>query len=126
MTELTAKQERFCQEYLIDLNATQAAIRAGYSAKTAAEQSSRLLSNVKVSYRVATLQKAASKRTDIDVDYVVNGLRREAEDMEAGSGSSRVSALEKLGKHLGMFTDRLEHSGAVEIKRIERVILQDK
>ena len=44
--ELTAKQQRFCEEYLIDLNATQAAVRAGYSAKTANEQGSRLLTNV--------------------------------------------------------------------------------
>src|SRR5262249_53478937 len=47
--ELTPKQERFVQEYLVDLNATQAAIRAGYSKKTATEQASRLLTNVKVS-----------------------------------------------------------------------------
>ena len=50
---LTPKQERFVEEYLIDLNATQAAIRAGYSAKTAEAQGSRLLSNVNVSALVA-------------------------------------------------------------------------
>ena len=51
---LTEKQKRFAEEYLIDLNATQAAIRAGYSAKTANEQGSRLLANV-------SIQKAISK-----------------------------------------------------------------
>ena len=45
---MTDKQARFCEEYMIDLNATQAAIRAGYSPKTAQEQSARLLSNVMV------------------------------------------------------------------------------
>ena len=48
MAKLTAKQQRFCDEYLIDLNATQAAIRAGYSPKTAAQAAARLLTNVKV------------------------------------------------------------------------------
>ncbi|MNC39968.1 Terminase small subunit [compost metagenome] len=58
---LTAKQQLFVKEYLIDLNATQAAIRAGYSAKTAEQQASRLLSNVKVQ---EAIQKAMSKRAE--------------------------------------------------------------
>ena len=53
MAKISAKQELFVDEYLIDLNATQAAIRAGYSPKTAEQQGSRLLSNVKVKGRVA-------------------------------------------------------------------------
>ncbi|MBA9088732.1 phage terminase small subunit, partial [Fontibacillus solani] len=58
---LTAKQQLFVKEYLVDLNATQAAIRAGYSAKTAEQQASRLLSNVKVQ---DAIQKAMSKRSE--------------------------------------------------------------
>ena len=53
MARLTAKQKRFCDEYLIDLNATQAAIRAGYSARTANEQGARLLANVSVQEYIA-------------------------------------------------------------------------
>ncbi|MCZ3380401.1 terminase small subunit [Rhizobium sp. AG207R] len=63
--ELTAKQRAFVREYLIDLNATQASIRAGYSAKTAAEQSSRLLRNVKVAAAISAAQKLRAQRTDI-------------------------------------------------------------
>ena len=74
MGSLNAKQEAFCREYIIDLNATQAAIRAGYSERTAQEQSSRLLSNVIVSDRVAELMRDRSSRVRIDADYVLNRL----------------------------------------------------
>lgn len=52
---MTDKQARFCEEYMIDLNATQAAIRAGYSPKTANEQAARLLANVSIQNRIAQL-----------------------------------------------------------------------
>ncbi len=71
---MTPKQTRFVQEYLIDLNATQAAIRAGYSAKTATEQGSRLLTNVKVQAAVQEAQAATAERTEVTVDRVVNEL----------------------------------------------------
>ncbi|WP_182342606.1 terminase small subunit [Comamonas koreensis] len=75
---LTPKQQAFVDEYLVDLNATQAAIRAGYSAKTAHEQASRLLANVKVSDAVADAKKARSERTKIDADWVLQRLARDA------------------------------------------------
>lgn len=68
---LTDKQRRFVDEYLVDLNATQAAIRAGYSEKTACEQSSRLLANVKVSAALQDAMKARSERTQITADMVL-------------------------------------------------------
>lgn len=73
---LTPKQERFVEEYLIDLNATQAAIRAGYSKKTAQEQSSRLLSNVMVQDAVSEAKKERSARTQIEADRVVQELAK--------------------------------------------------
>lgn len=75
---LTAKQQRFVAEYLIDLNQTQAAIRAGYSDKTAAEQASRLLTNVKVADAIQAAMKARSERTQIDADWVLKRLARDA------------------------------------------------
>lgn len=72
--ELNPKQERFCEEYLIDLNATQAAIRAGYSAKTAQEQSSRLLSNVMVQRRIQELQDKRSNAVRIDAESILKEL----------------------------------------------------
>ena len=73
---MTDKQERFCEEYMIDLNATQAAIRAGYSPRTAQEQSARLLSNVMVQNRIAQLQAEQSRRTGVTADRVVRELAK--------------------------------------------------
>src|SRR4051812_24136150 len=73
---LTPKQQRFAEEYLLDLNATQAAIRAGYSAKTAEVQGSRLLSYAKVSAAIAEAQDARSARTGITADRVLSELAK--------------------------------------------------
>ncbi len=74
MKQLTPKQELFCREYLKDLNGTQAAIRAGYSEKTANEQASRLLANVNVQKFVAELKTARAEQTGIDAAYVLRRL----------------------------------------------------
>jgi phage terminase small subunit len=73
---LTDKQQRFVQEYLLDLNASAAARRAGYSAKTAQEQGSRLLLNVMVQEAIAEAQDARSKRTEITQDRVLQELAK--------------------------------------------------
>ena len=75
---MTDKQERFCQEYMIDLNATKAAIRAGYSPKTANEQAGRLLVNVSIQNRIAQLQAEQSRRTGISADRVLRELAKVA------------------------------------------------
>ena len=62
--KLTEKQQRFVEEYLIDLNATQAAIRAGYSAKTADQQGSRMLANVKVQQAIVLQWQNAAKEQE--------------------------------------------------------------
>ena len=67
---LTDKQERFCQEYVVDNNGKQAAIRTGYSEKTAEVQASRLLSNAKVLTRIIELQQEISAELKIDASYV--------------------------------------------------------
>lgn len=74
MAKLTDKQELFAREFIVDLNATQAAIRAGYSAKTAQEQSSRLLSNVMVQARVSELKSERAEQIGIDAAYVLKRL----------------------------------------------------
>lgn len=142
---LTPKQQRFCQEYLIDLNATQAAIRTGYSAKTAQEQGSRLLSNVMVSAEIERRQGERSERTMADADEVVkrlagvalfdmrklfrpNGSPKPPHEWDADTAAAvavvdtrerggrrthrvklvdRLKALELLGKHLGLFKERV-------------------
>lgn len=71
IANLAPRQALFVQEYLVDLNATQAAIRAGYSAKTAQEQASRLLSNVMVQAAIGDAMEARVERVQIDQDEVV-------------------------------------------------------
>jgi len=72
--KLTPKQLKFCQEYLIDLNATQAAIRAGYSPKTASEQGTRLLGNVKVQEYIQEKQKNKAVELDITQTMILQEL----------------------------------------------------
>lgn len=76
--KLTPKQAEFCQQYLIDLNGTQAAIRAGYSAHTANEQAARLLAKVSVGSHIRSLMEERSKRTQITQDRVLQELARVA------------------------------------------------
>ncbi|WP_392565818.1 terminase small subunit [Utexia brackfieldae] len=74
MAKLTDKQELFCREYLIDLNATQAAIRAGYSEKTAEQMGYQLLQKTSVQAHIQSLKKNRNKRNQIDADYVLRRL----------------------------------------------------
>ena len=75
-TALTAKQEAFVQQYLLDLNATQAAIRAGYSAKTAESQGSTLLRNPKVALAVQEARQRTSERLELTRDDVIRQYQR--------------------------------------------------
>ena len=71
---LTGPRWLFCQEYILDENGKQAAIRAGFSAKTAAAASSRLLTNVKVQRAIADLRAARNDRFEFDADHVLQEL----------------------------------------------------
>ncbi len=94
---LSERRERFVQEFLVDLNATQAAIRAGYSPKTASEQGARLLTNVRVRSAINTEKKARTERTAISADRVLRELARLAfadlrQAVEWGPASIRLKA----------------------------------
>jgi len=109
----------FCAEYRTDFNGTQAAIRAGYSPKTALSQASRLLTNVKVQDEIKRLQDEKIQATGVTAEYVINSLKNVANrcmqeeavvDREgnptgeyqfAHSGANK--ALELLGKTIGVF-----------------------
>jgi phage terminase small subunit len=135
---LNAKQQRFVEEYLLDLNATQAAIRAGYSAKTAAEQASDLLRNPKVAVAVEAGKAKRSQKVGVTAEYVLENLQEVTErcmqrapvlgsfgqqvtDEEGRAvwkfdAKGAIGALGLLGKHLGMFTDKVEHSGGIDLQ----------
>ena len=166
--KLTPKQMRFVDEWLIDFNGKQAAIRAGYSAKTAEATAARLLRNVKVQAEISRRQKELQKRTEVSQDRVVKELARiafsdmtdyaqvETRMIEKDDGTEvsyqavalketaelsaeqraalagikqgangievklhdKIKALELLGRHIGMFTDKLEVKGAIDIASV--------
>lgn len=76
MSQLTDKQQRFVEEYLVDFNAKQAAIRAGYSPRSAESQGSRLLSNRKVSRAIEERMAELSRRTGVTAERIVRELAR--------------------------------------------------
>ncbi len=142
-TALTDKQAAFAREYLIDLNGKQAAIRAGYSPKTAEAQASRLLSNAKVAEFVQAAMDARSERVEVTADYVLRNLTEVLErcmqraPVMEGQGKDRAQAtdhegnhvwefnataanksIELLGRHLKMFTDKVEHSGSIDVPSV--------
>ncbi len=98
----TPKQKRFIEEYAVDLNATQAAVRAGYAKKTAYSQGQRLLKKVEIETAIQATLVEVSKRVEVTVDDVVAGLLAEAEGKKDSTAGSRVAAWTQLGKHLGM------------------------
>lgn len=108
---MTERQSRFVEEYLIDLNATQAAIRAGYSEKSAYSQGERLLKNAEVRKAITAAAASRSERTQVDADYVLTKLKFLTEHCTTpGQVDPRgaVGALNLIGKHLKMFVERVE------------------
>ena len=152
---MTKKQKRFIEEYLIDLNATQAAIRAGYSPDTAKSIGSENLTKPDIKAQIARAMAERSRRTGVNADRVIMELAKIAfvnandvidaetatlkpdalpEDTAAIQSvkvktfgedglereikmADKLKALELLGKHLGMFRDKLEVSGTLETEK---------
>ena len=99
---LTPRQERFVAEYLIDLNATQAAIRAGYSESTAKQQGSRLLTKADVREAVASAERVTQTRLQVTAEDIA--LR--AWQIAQQDRSDRVSALALLARRHPEFSDK--------------------
>jgi len=135
---LDPKQERFAQEYLIDCNASAAAIRAGFKS---ARDGSTLMQIEGVAKRIEELQAERAERLAVKSDWVVQQLRMIVErcmELEPVTEKGQLvletdafgevravvkfnpagatKALELLGKHIGMFVDKVEHSGSVETR----------
>jgi len=109
---LSAKQEQFCQEYLVDYNGTQAAIRAGYSPKTAMEQASRLLSKVKISDRLAELRKPIIDILEANREKIIQVALN-----EVFKGDPNTTVLNKLLDKLA--ATKTDSKSEVTVKNIE-------
>ena len=117
------RQEQFCQEYLKDLNGTKAAERAKYSKKTACEQASRLLANVKIQQRIAELKKKREERTKVTQDRVVKELAllgfsdlKDYITIDSLTGAIQAKGFEKMPA---------ETSRALQSVQEDRVIKED-
>ena len=104
---LNAKRRAFCEEYVICLNGTQAAIAAGYEEKSAAQEASRLLRDVKVRSYIGELQGAKRKIQEIRADDILEELHDIAFDTE-NPMKDRLRALEMLAKHKALLTEKIE------------------
>lgn len=169
------KEALFCTEYLVDLNATAAARRAGYSARSAGQIGYRLLTKDHIQTEITLRRNELFDRVDLNASKVINELKKvgfanlhdyiritadgepfvdlsnmtrdqaaalnevTVEDFKDGRGddtrdvrrvrlkmASKLDALEKLGKYLGLFVDRVDLTARVKLSRIERVIVDPK
>jgi hypothetical protein len=105
------KRMRFAAEYIIDLNATRAYKRAGYTAKghCATKNASELVTKPDVQAEIARLKAERAARVTVTQDFVIGRLLIESQhEGEGSSHAARVRAVELLGKHLGMFAEKPE------------------
>lgn len=145
--KLTDKQKRFCEEYLVDLNATQAAIRAGYSEKTARQTASENLSKPDIQDTIAELRKNVSDKLNIDIQWVlqrfadISNRCMTAEPVMIFDGESWVEsgeykfdssgankATEMIGKHLGFFENdnkQKNPDGKIDYTKLSKAALTE-
>lgn len=161
---MNPKQTRFCEEYLIDLNATQAAIRAGYSPDTAGSIGAENLKKPQIKKAIAKAMADRSRRTGVNAERVVMELAKiafvnaanvidaddatlktnaTAEDLAAVQSvkvksfgvdgvereiklADKIKALELLGRHLGMFDDRLRLDAKLDTGKLDSILEQLK
>ena len=108
---LTPKQFQFAQEYMVDHNATQAAVRAGYSEDTAYSIGSENLRKPEIAEEVERLEQSIAQRVGLEAERVLRGIMRVTEAAEAvGNFNASLRGYELLGKHLKLFTDKTEVS----------------
>lgn len=110
---LNHRQLLFVKEYLVDLNATQAAIRAGYSVKTAAQIGDENLRKPQIAQVIQESMSKRAEKVDISAQTVLESIIRIGKAAEAKEDySNALKGQELLGKHLKLFTDKTELTGA--------------
>lgn len=122
---LTAKQRAFVEEFLKDLNGTQAVLRAGYKTKHPNRIAFQLMEKPEIRLAIDGLRAERTKNSDVTKDYVLRKIMRTLESAEQADNYNAVlRAAELLAKHLGMFVERTEISGpdggAIKTEQIQR------
>ena len=110
--DLTEKQEKFCTEFLVDFNATQAAIRAGYATNGAKVQASNLLTNINVTAQIKKLQEKAAEKHHIskawlltEMQQVYLSMRRDKNEDNPRAAGVALKALDNISKLLGLYAE---------------------
>lgn len=134
--KLTGKQEAFCLEYLVDFNATQAAIRAGYGENTAHQVGYENLNKHEIASKIEALKAERNKRVQISVDDVLRdlikikdiSLQNFCKKDEVGNTvndaldkASAIKVSELLGKHLAMWTDKMDLNLNAKVNIVDNV-----
>ena len=101
--QLTPKQLRFVEEYMIDLNAKQAAIRSGYSPRSAEFQGSKLLADSKVSQVIKKRQEELSKKKEITIEGLIEDLVYIKDKNKDAFPPAAINAIKEIGKMLGLY-----------------------
>ena len=131
---LNEKQKQFCEEYIIDLNGTQAAVRAGYSAKTANEQAAQLLAKLSIQEYICELKNKRSERVKYSQDELMRDILEvknrcmqanpvlDKEGNETGiwkfDSNGANKALDMLAKHVGFYeTDNKQKAFNISVNR---------
>ena len=140
---MTARQKRFCQEYFIDLNATQAAIRAGYSEKTAYSMGQQLLKKLETKKYIEQQLKQIKTEKIADaqevLEYLTSVMRGEQKEQVAlltGEGvqdlvqkdvsaKDRLKAAELIGKRYALFTEKVELQGETTVQIVDDIPVQE-
>jgi len=120
MRNLTDKQSKFISEYLIDLNATQASIRAGYSKETAKQIGSENLSKPAISTAIAEALESGAKRNNVRVDEITR-MHRKAFDVAyaQGQSSAMTQSAQNLAKLHGLIADKQEQVSEIQVNIIK-------
>lgn len=115
--DLNTRQAMFVKEYLVDLNATQAAIRCGYAPGSATVQGARLIANANIATAIQKAMDKRSEKTGITAEFVLEGIKRVTLRCENPIGDDKfepgaaLKGYELLGKHMKLFTEKTEVSG---------------
>ena len=118
MAKLSNKQKMFVKEYIIDFNATRSAIAAGYSKKTARQMGYELLTKLYIQEAVQKELKPIIKQHGMSAQEVLDGIEYIYTNNKEDDPKAAISALNLAGKYHKLFTEKIEHSGKIEMPTV--------
>jgi phage terminase small subunit len=120
---LTDKQVKFIDEYMVDMNATAAYLRAGYKCSEAAARSSAsdFLSNPNISEEIERRRRMHQEESGMTVKWILEQYKIIIDENLSKDPTIAKGALDSVGKHYGMFKDKVEHSGNVGVSIVNNI-----